>query len=191
MIDFDALRKKEKTLAEICRGLAADDLRDLTNEMVDRQLALIAGCTDEDVVFEPQDPEAHDPYAEDPRDEDLAWNLGHLIVHVTASSEEAAFLAAEMARGVPYQQRRSRSEVHWTTMRTIEGCRQRLEESRRMRLATLDIWPDPPHLDNTYVSPYSGEHIDPVMRFALGLRHDHGHLAQIEEVVRQGKSARA
>ncbi len=191
MIDFDALRKKEKTLAEICRGLAAHDLRDLTNEMVDRQLALIAGCTDEDVVFEPQDPEAHDPYAEDPRDEDLAWNLGHLIVHVTASSEEAAFLAAEMARGVPYQQRRSRSEVHWTTMGTIEGCRQRLEESRRMRLATLDIWPDPPHLDNTYVSPYSGEHIDPVMRFALGLRHDHGHLAQIEEVVRQGKSARA
>jgi hypothetical protein len=191
MIDFAAVQRKEKTLAEICRGLTAADLRDLTNEMIDRQLGLIDGCRDEDVVFEPDDPLAHDAYALDPEEEDLAWNLGHLIVHVTASSEESAFLAAEMARGVPYENRRSRAEVHWTTMKTIEGCRQRLEESRRMRHASLDMWPDAPHLDNSYISPYNGQTVNPIMRFVLGLQHDHGHLAQIEEVVRQAKAARA
>ena len=71
-----------------------------------------------------------------------------MIVHTTASSEEAAFIAAELARGVEFHGR-SRSEVPWETVTTIEQCRHRLEESRRMRLATLQIWPDEPDLDNT------------------------------------------
>ena len=49
MIDFTPLRDREKTLGEIVAGLIVDDLRDLTNEMIDRQLALIADCTDEDL----------------------------------------------------------------------------------------------------------------------------------------------
>ncbi|HNB51767.1 MAG TPA: hypothetical protein PK530_07480, partial [Anaerolineales bacterium] len=104
-----------------------------------------------------------------------------------ASSEESAFLAAELARGVEYQQRRSRSEVHWTTISTLEQCRARLEESRRMRLASLDLWPDQPYLDNTYLSSYSGQVINPITRFVLGLSHDDAHLAQIAEVVRQAR----
>lgn len=134
------------------------------------------------------DPNAHDAYAEDKSDVDLAWNLGHLIVHVTASSEESAALAAEMARGVK-RDGRSRSELPWETVTTVEQCRERLEESRRMRLVSLDMWPDAPYLDNK-VTPWSsiGE-IDGYGRFILGLAHDE-HLAQIEDVIAQAKAAR-
>jgi hypothetical protein len=191
MLDFAAVRNKEKTLADLCRDLNVDDLRRLTEEMIDYQLDLIADCQDVDVVFEPDDPEAHDAFAATPEEEDLAWNLGHLIVHVTASSEESAFLAAELARGVDYKPRRSRSEVHWSTMKTIEQCRHRLEESRRMRQALLNAWPDEPYLDNTYTSPYGDMAINPIIRFVLGLRHDDGHLAQIKKVVRQAHAARS
>lgn len=190
MLDFAAVRNKKITYTELVKDLTVDDLRALTNEMVDHQLSLIAGCTDADVVFEPEDPAAYDPAAATEAEIHMPWTLGHIIAHVTASSEEAAFLAAEMARGVEYQPRRSRSEVHWTKIKTIEQCRTRLEESRRMRLASLDMWPDAPYLDNTYASERSGLVINPVLRFVFGLSHDHAHLAQIQEVVRQAKAAR-
>jgi hypothetical protein len=60
MLDFDALRNKEITLEELVADLTLDDLRDLTNEMVDDILALIEGCQDTDVVFIPDDPEAYE-----------------------------------------------------------------------------------------------------------------------------------
>ena len=189
MLDFTPVRDKEMTYAELVAGLTVADLRDLTNEMIDYQLNLLADCTDADVVFVPNDPEADDPYAADEVDKDLAWTLGHLVVHVTASSEEGAALAAEMARGV-VRDGRSRSEVPWETVKTIEQCRQRLEESRRMRLASLEMWPDEPYLDNK-VTPWAaiGE-IDAIGRFVLGLGHDQGHLEQIKNVIAQAKAAR-
>ena len=76
----------------------------------------------------------------------------------------------------------------WQDVTTIEQCRHRLEESRRMRLASLDIWPDEPHLDNTYKT-YMGP-VNAVGRFVLGLKHDDAHLDQITEVVRQAHAAR-
>jgi hypothetical protein len=189
MLDFTPLRNKEITYADLCRNLTVRDLRDLTNAMIDHQFDQIAGCTDADVVFEPSDPKAKDDAAATEAEVYMPWTLGHIIVHTTASSEEAAFLAAEMARGVHYEPRRSRAEVHWTAVTTIEGCRERLEESRRMRLASLDLWPDAPHLTNTYVSPHTGIEIDPVMRFVFGLSHDDAHLAQIEDIIRQSQAA--
>lgn len=188
MLDLTPVRNKEMSYAELVADLTVADLRDLTNEMVDHQLALIADCTDADVVFVPQDPDADDPYAEDDEDQDLAWNLGHLIVHVTASSEEGAALAAEMARGVE-RDGRSRSEVPWETVTTIAQCRERLEESRRMRLASLDMWPDEPYLDNIKMHERVGK-IDAYVRFVFGLSHDQGHLPQIENVIAQAKAAR-
>ncbi len=188
MLDFTPVRNKETSYAELVADLTVDDLRALSNEMIDRQLALIADCTDADVVYEPHDPDADDPYADDEADRDLAWNLGHLIVHVTASSEESAALAVEMARGV-VRDGRSRSEVPWQIVTTVEQCRHRLEESRRMRLASLDMWPDEPHLHNVRQSDRIGE-INPKVRFVLGLRHDQGHLDQIENVIAQAKAAR-
>lgn len=189
MLDFSRVRNNEVTLAELTEGLTSADLRQLTNEMVDTMLAMIAECQDADVTHVPQDPDAYDSAASDESETYISWTLGHLVVHTTASAEEAAFMAAELARGVPYQQRRSRSEVHWTTVTTIEQCRQRLEESRRMRLATLDIWPDRPYLDNTFVSR-TGAVTNPIQRFVHGLSHDNNHLGQIADVVEQAKAAR-
>jgi hypothetical protein len=188
MLDFTPVRNKEMSYAERVADLTVAALRDLTNEIIDYQLDLLATCTDADVVFVPQDPEANDPYAADAADEDLAWTLGHLIVHVTASSEEGAALAAEMARGV-VRDGRSRSEVPWETVKTVEQCRQRLEESRRMRLASLDMWPDEPYLNNVKMHERIGK-INAFVRFVYGLNHDQGHLAQIEAVIAQAKAAR-
>jgi hypothetical protein len=124
------------------------------------------------------------PFAADVAEAKIAWTLGHVIVHTTASSEESAFLAAELARGVePHG--RSRFETPWRTVTTIEQCRRRLEESRRMRLATLDVWPDQPHLDVFYQYAPDRPSYNAFGRFVLGLRHDDDHLGQIAEIVRQ------
>ena len=116
----------------------------------------------------------------------MSWTLGHVIVHTTASAEEAAALAAELARGVQFHGR-SRSEVPWRTVSTIDECRQRLEESRRLRLASLDMWPEKPYLDNSYSTREGAPPINAVRRFVNGLRHDKSHLGQIERLVREGK----
>jgi hypothetical protein len=151
---------------------------------------LIAACTDADVTFQPIDPRANDKYAATEAEVHLAWTLGHVIVHVTASAEESAFLAAELARGVTFHGR-SRSEVPWTSVAAIAQCRDRLEESRRMRLASLEMWPTPPRLDNRYEVPgWSTGPINGVTRFMLGLSHDNAHLEQIKEIVRQSHVAR-
>src|SRR5262245_32132349 len=113
MLDFTPVRNKEITMNELAEGLTLNDLRALTNEMVDKIYDLIKPCVDADVTFEPLDPGAEDKYAATEAEVNIAWTLGHVIVHVTASSEESAFLAAELARGVPWRGGRSRSEVHW------------------------------------------------------------------------------
>ncbi len=189
MLDFTPVRNKELKISQLAQGLTPADLARLTNEMVDAMLGLIAGCTDADVTFTPDDPQANDTYAVNPDEVNLSWTLGHVIVHTTASSEESAFLAAELARGVPFHGR-SRSEVPWRSVTTIDQCRRRLEESRRIRLASLQLWPDSPDLENSYeVAPGSGP-TNALTRFVRGLSHDDSHLGQIAEIVRQAKAAR-
>ncbi len=191
MLDFSPVRRQEMTIAQLAAGLSQQDLQSLTNEMVDRMLAMIAGCDDGDVILVPDDPEAYDPAAATAEELNLSWTLGHVIVHTTASAEEAAFLAAELARGVPRRQGRSRHEVHWTTITTIGQCRRRLEESRRMRLATLDVWPAEPFLDNAYMLLAPGSPaINAIGQFLFGLIHDDSHLEQIADIVRQAVAIR-
>jgi hypothetical protein len=190
MLDFAAVKEKSITFQELVADLDKEDLVRLTNEMIDHMLAQIAECTDADVVMVPEDPAAEDTFAANAADAHLPWTLGHVVVHTTASSEESAVLAAELARGVEMHGR-SRSEVPWEAVHTIAQCRQRLEESRRMRLASLEMWPDQPYLENKYVPwPKLGE-INAVGRFVLGLRHDWDHLGQIDEIVRQAKATRS
>jgi hypothetical protein len=189
MLDFTPVRNKEIKISQLAAALTPADLARLTNEMIDTILGLLAGCTDADVTFVPNDPQANDTYAVNPDEVNLSWTLGHVIVHTTASAEESAFLAAELARGVPFHGR-SRAEVSWQTITTMAQCRRRLEESRRMRLASLSMWPDPPDLDNSYeVAPGSGP-TNALTRFVRGLAHDDSHLGQIAEVVRQARAAR-
>ena len=190
MLDFSPVRQKTMALSELADNLTIEDLRSLTNEMVDTMSELIGDCVDADVILVPEDPEAHDSAAATDEEEGLSWTLGHVIVHTTASSEESAFLAAELARGAPSREGRSRSEIPWTTVTTIEMCRRRLEESRRMRLATLDVWPDEPYLDNIYRHLPASSPINAMSQFIYGLMHDDSHLAQIANIVGQAKAAR-
>jgi hypothetical protein len=191
MLDFTPVRNKQKTIAELSANLTVDDLHRLTDEMVDAQLRLIDGVTDADVIFVPLDPAANDTFAANKDDVHIAWTLGHLIVHATASSEEAAALSTELARGVEVKGR-SRSEVPWQTVHRAAQLRERLEESRRMRHAFLNAWPGQPNLTLTFTAGYPGATpVNAVGRFVNGLSHDDSHLRQIAEVVRQAREARA
>jgi hypothetical protein len=166
-----------------------DDLIRLTNTMIDAMQTAIAECSDSDVTFVPDDPEANDTFAADPSVVGLSWTLGHVIVHTTASAEESAFLAAELARGVE-RPGRSRYEIPWEDVTTIAECRARLEESRRMRLASLELWPNPPHLDTFFRYRPESLPLNAYERFVGGLRHDNAHIDQIREIVRQGQALR-
>jgi hypothetical protein len=190
MIDFAPVRAREMTTAQLGAGMAPADLRRHTNEMIDAILAMIAESADEDVTRVVEDPDANDTFAASADDVRLSWTLGHVIVHVTASAEESAFLAAELARGVPHREGRSRSEVPWQAIATVAQCRERLEESRRMRLASLDIWPAQPDLANSYEARPGGGPVNAVTRFLFGLSHDDAHLGQIARLVEQTRVAR-
>jgi len=190
MLDFNPVREELITLNDLAANLTRQDLKDLTIEMVETQQELIKNCRDADVIFIPDDPQAHDPFAENVEDIDLSWTLGHVIVHVTASSEEAASIAAELARGVSYHGR-SRYETPWQTITTIKQCRDRLAESRQIRLASLEMWPDPPHLDNLYKSRPGAPTLNAISRFIYGLMHDDDHLEQISKIIQQAKKTQS
>jgi hypothetical protein len=186
MLNFTPVRDKTLSIVDLSRDLTKTDLYNLTDEMIDTILAIIADAQDEDVDFVPQDPEANDTFGI-PEESDLAWTLGHVIVHTTASSEESAALALTLARGLPVDGR-SRYEVPWRTVHTVAQLHQRLEESRHMRRAMLDAWPGEPHLDTTYTPYPSLGPINAVTRFVSGLSHDDSHLGQLREIMRQAKA---
>jgi hypothetical protein len=189
MIDFSKVRSGEQTFGDIAATLSKEDLYTLTDEMIDLMRSYIADAVDADVTFQPIDPDANDPYASDSSAVNEAWTLGHVIVHATASSEESAALALQLARGIPVEGR-SRYETPWETMKTVDQLVQRLEESRRMRKAMLDAWPDQPNLELSY-EPWPGAgQMNAVARFILGLAHDSSHLGQIQEIMRQARAAR-
>jgi len=183
MLDFQPVREKKITLQDLVRGLTKDDLRRELNEMYDEVSRLIADCTDAHVTFEPVDEKADDPYSVK-GEESIAWTLGHVIVHLTASMEESASIASELARGVTYHGR-SRWEIPWREATTISQCRARMDESRHMCLASLEMWPRPPHMENTYSPAEGAVPHTCVSRFASGLKHASDHLAQIADIVRQ------
>jgi hypothetical protein len=189
MLNFKAIRDEQITVGELIAHLSQTDLTSLTHEMVNAILGLISGCEDADVIFDLVDPSAYDPHAATPKEVHMPWSLGHVIVHITASSEEAAVIGMELARGVAFHGR-SRYEIPWEVMKTITQCRERLEESRRMRLASLEMWPQPAHLDLECQAWPGGPKVNAVGRFVLGLMHDDSHLGQIAEIVRQAKAAR-
>ena len=189
MLDFQAVRANKLSFDDLIAKLTKSDLAKYTNWMLDTILELIQECEDADVVFVPNDPNAYDPYAENEADIDLAWTLGHVILHINASCEESASLAAELARGVVFHGR-SRFEVPWESVTTVRECRFWLEESRRICLGSLEMWPYKPHLDNFYQTNPEAPRLNSIGRYVYGLSHADSHLKQIEEIVRQAKIAR-
>jgi hypothetical protein len=189
MIDFTPIIERKINWTRFAAQFDKQDLYDQAIWMFNTIENLIADATDEDVVFTPTDPDAYDDYAETPEEVEMSWNLGHVIVHLTASAEESAFLAAELARGVKMDFRRSRFETPWQTVTTIQQCRARLAESRRMVMASLDIWPDNPHLENFYKTS-KGLKVTPLVRFLFGQEHAASHLDQIKDILNQSQTAR-
>jgi len=188
LVDFGPYRRKQLGLQEIADGLGRDGLARATNAVCDLQLALIADAVDADAVMVPDDPEADDPYADDEGDRNLSWTLGHVVAHTTASSEEAAAQALVLARGLPVEGR-SRYETPWQRVTTADAMRARIQESRRMRLAMLEAWPDRPDLENVW-EPRPDVRLNALGRFLGGLAHDDSHLAQIRRIMEQCRAAR-
>jgi len=189
MLDFSRIKKEGLSMAELAAGLTVDELHHLSDEMIDTLLSLIANIRDEQVTFQPVDPVANDTFATNPEDVGIAWTLGHVIVHTTASSEESAALASSLARGIDFNER-SRYETPWQTVTMAAQLRQRLEESRRMRHAFLNTWPEVPHLEVTHTPNYPNAPArNAVVQFISGLRHEDSHLKQIEDILGQAQAA--
>jgi hypothetical protein len=177
------------TLPTETTGITRDELRRLTIQVTTEVERLVRRAKDADVVFQPEDPAANDPDAVLVEEVHIGWTLGHLIAHTTATGEELASLAAELARGVSYHGR-SRFEVPWQTFTSRTDCLARLQESRRIRTASLDLWPDAPHLENTADLFPPMRPLGPIACFLLGLRHEAGHLDQIRDVLDQARDYR-
>ena len=189
MLDFSPVHRGERTSQELAAELTVKDLAKLTEEMCALQLQAISDAVDADVDFVPEDPEANDTFAARPEDVGLAWTLGHVVVHATASSEESAALALTLARGLPVDGR-SRYEVPWEGVRTAAFIRGRIEESRRMRLAMLAAWPGRAHLDNFYSASEARPPMNALGRFLSGLTHDASHLEQIRKIMLMARTRR-
>lgn len=188
-LDCTPVRSGTSTMNDFAATLTLRELRALTIGSVDRMLALLDDCSDVDVVFVPADPAANDTAATDPAERQLAWTLGHNVVHTTASAEEYAAVATELARGVPFHGR-PRYETPWQTITTIAHCRQRLLESCRMRVASLEMWPDTPHLDNGYVAWNTSGWVNAKGIFVWGLAHDADHERQMRQILWQSRHVR-
>ena len=194
MIDFSPIGDGQLSCLEYTQqeNITAADLKTYSDESIDFLLSLTEGLTDADIVFQPEDPAAHDPFAVE-GEESIGWSFGHLIAHVTASSEEGAAFSSLLARGVAAAER-PRYETPWRNITTAAQVRQRLEESRRMRKAYLQTWPDVPFLDvyrvisERFIERFGNMNAPAV--FLFGLWHEVGHYDQIKDARQQALTAR-
>lgn len=195
LIDFTPVRNGELNLYELGKTLSRDDLKAATNASLDLILEILGDATDAEMVHVPDDPMANDPHAV-AGEEQIGWSLAHLVAHVTASAEEMAAISAVLARGIPYpREPRLRWETPWRALQSREQVLQRLEESRRIRLAFLDAWPDQPHL-NVYreISERALAKHGPQNAPAAvlnGLSHEAAHYAQFRDARAQAAAALA
>jgi hypothetical protein len=186
MIDFTPVRGKVMMMQEFAASLSIPDLRRLTEMSVDRMLALLADADDAVVTFAASEQEMDT--ANDLPTPMVGWTIARIVAHATASAEEYAILAAELARGVPYHGP-SRSEVPWQTVTTIAQCRARLLESRRIRLASLHLWPDSPRLDLGYEAWEGSGWVNAKGIFVWGLAHDEDYAHQMHRILTQTQRA--
>lgn len=192
-LDFSPVQDDTSRMGGFSLQFTREDLTRLTHESIDFFLDIVLQADDAAVTFAPNDPKADDPDAAE-GEQHIGWGIGHLIVHTTASAEESATISALLARGIAYgREPRLRYETPWQTVTTQAQCIQRLEESRRMRIASLESWPDQPHLDNLRtVSERSLAHYgqqNAQACFVMGLYHDSAHYDQIRDALAQAQAA--
>lgn len=194
LIDYSPLTNNEIKLIDFAAQFTVDQLRQIAAAQADFLLEMVRDLTDADVVFDPVDEKAHDPFAKD-GEEHIGWSLTHLTAHVTASTEEWVTYSSILARGVPYPaEPRLRFETDWKAITTQAQTVQRLEESKRMRLAYLEAWPDQPDLETRReLSPRFIERFgefNAAACFLFGLYHEWQHFEQFKDVRRQALAAR-
>ena len=177
--DFTALHEGKATFADVVKDVKYSDLRTLTAEFFSTIQSTVAGATDADVTFLPQDPETRE-------ENGLGWPLSHIIVHLTATMEEAAAMGAMLARGVAVEGR-LRYETPWESIQTAAQLQARLKESQRMCNAFLDAWPDAPHLDVTITPILTFGPMNAIARYMLGIFHGQMHFNQLHSAMEQAK----
>ena len=179
--DFSALREGKATFADVVKDVKYSDLRPAIDEFFSTIQSIVAGATDADVTFLPQDPETKE-------ENGLGWPLSHVIVHLTATFEEASATAAMLARGVLVEGR-LRYETPWESIQTAAQLQARLKESQRMCNAFLDAWPDVPHLDVTTARIPAFGPMNAIANQMLGIFHGQMHIDQLRNTMQQAKQA--
>jgi hypothetical protein len=189
LIDFSPVVGNTAHMYAFSHQFTIADLRAGTHASIDLFLQVLEPVDDAAIAFIPDDPKADDPGAP-PEERYLGWSLGHLIAHTTASAEEYATVSSVLARGVPYgREPRLRYETPWRMLTTKAQAVQRLEESRRMRVALLDVWPDAPNLtllreiSDRYRALFGEQ--DARAAFLIGLYHDAIHYDQFRDAAAQ------
>ncbi len=180
VLNFDTFRSGQASYADTVRNVTHADLYKITDEFFDTIQSIIAGVTDMGVTFVPNDPDLKDP-------NEQGYTLGHVIVHLTATLEEAASVGSVLARGITFEGR-LRHEVPWETIHNAQQIHERLDESRRMCRAFLDSWPNAPHLDVTIMRIPSFGPMNAIGMHLLGILHGQSHIEQLKEIMRQSKA---
>jgi hypothetical protein len=189
LINFQPIYNGEKSLGDLAGEFSNADLVAALNSYVDFTIEVIESVDDTQVTHIPHDPDADDPYAASDADRHAGWSLVHLVMHVTASAEEAAAFSSILARGIAIGGR-LRSEQDWRQVTTCAGTVARLEECRRICLAYLATWPDRPDVTTVRIMP---EHLtwmkpNAPVSFLAGLMHWHKHVNQFRTVAEQARS---
>lgn len=192
-IDFSPIHERTQKAIPFAAPFSLEEIRAAAVESVEFMLGILDGLTDEDVTFVPDDPDADDPHAI-PEEMHVGWNIAHLVVHVTASTEEYVSTAAVLARGINFpREPRLRYETHWQSVTTVAQCEQRLRESLRIRLAALDMFPDeilPGRWERSERFLELFGEIDAKAAYLFGLSHETGHHDQFAEAKRQALAVR-
>lgn len=184
-IDFSQYQVGAMKLMDFMHAYSLHDLMETATAQADALIALVQPLTDAQVTHIPNDPQAT---------EGDGWSVAHLILHMTASVEEAVAVSSILARGISYPfEPRLRYEADWQTVLSTAQCLARLHESRRMRVAYLSAWPDQPNFDTRReVPPPLKERfgdMDVMASVGLGLRHEFEHMPQVREAIRQAVEA--
>ncbi len=189
LIDFQPVFKKEKTLIDLANEYSQADLGAALNSYIDFTLRIINDVSDEQAAYIPVDPDADDPHAATEADRHVGWSLIHLVMHVTATVEEAAAFSSILARGIPIGGR-LRTERNWREVTTCAEALAQLEECRRMCLAYLATWPDQPDLTTRRIMPEDFKWPGPnaMVSFLAGLMHWHKHIEQFQRVAEQAQA---
>lgn len=184
MVDFSRITGPQDfpLLNEIAAEVDWRDLPALVNELYDALGAELTRVDDAAMSFVPNDQKAT-------TGDEVGYTIPHIITHLTASQEESAANAAQLARGSVVEGR-SRFETPWEEIQTIGQLHDRLQESRSICQAYLQAWPDQPHFEVTFVPfPAAGPQTA-LVRYLGGLFHSDIHLKQLREVVQQVTASR-